>query len=232
MSNRIILVMSVLSGLFLVLVGVLFPLAIPLEPRPPLLTAYLLNSRQAINFVYVMGVVLSNVLFSPLLVILTARLYRRRQATAIVAGSFMAFAIILETIAVLLSLARWSWVIPAAARDDPSALLAFDTFQLLWLMVDLPGAFLFYVAGAIYAIGLWRLHPTSSLLLSGSVVFFLAAGIVSIFSPAIGGAIVAGSIVTFGIAYIALGQLIIELGNAQPQPEIAREKTSTRAQVA
>jgi hypothetical protein len=228
MSNRIILVLSVASGVLLVLAGILFPLAIPLEPRPPLLTAHLLAGRQTISFVYVGAVVLSNLLFSPLLVLLTIRLYRHRQGTAIIAGSLLAFALVLETIAVLVSLARWSWLIPTGAKGDPNVLLLFETFQTLWMMLDLPGALLFYVAGAIYAVGLWRMHPTAALLLAASAGFFVIAGAVSVASPAIGGALVAGSIVIYGIAYIALGQLTIELGKPEADLESAGAKPSAQ----
>ncbi len=226
MSSRAIQVLSVLSGALLVLVGILFPLAIPLEPRAPLLVAYTLAARQTINYVYVGAVVLSNLLFSPLLVLLTIRLYRQRQGTAIIAGSFLGFALVLETVAVLISLSRWQWLIPVAAKGEPNVLLLFETFQTLWLMLDLPGALLFYVAGVIYAIGLWRLHQTTALLFTASAAFFVAAGAVSLVTPAIGGALLTGSIVVYGIAYIALGQLIIELGKGPAEPETARNEVS------
>ncbi len=219
MSNRIVLSLAVASGLLLALVGILFPLVVPLEPRPPLLTAYLLAGRQTISYVYVGAVVLSNIIFSPLLVLLTIRLYRHRQGTAIIGGSLLAFGILLETIAVLVSLARWSWLIPVGAKGEPNVLLLFETFQTLWMMLDLPGALLFYIAGAIYAVGLWRLHPTTAMLLAASGGFFLIAGAVSIAFPAIGGALVAGSIVIYGIAYMAIGQFVVELGKSEAELE-------------
>ncbi len=227
MSNRIVLALCVLSGALLALAGILFPLVVPLEPRPPLLTANLLAGRQTMSFVFVGALVLSNVAFSPLLALLTIRLYPRRQGTAIIAGSLMTFGIVLETIAVLMSLARWSWLIPSGAKGDPNVLLLFQTFQTLWMALDLPGALLYYVAGAIYAVGLWRLHPTAAMLLAASGGFILIAGAVSITYPAIGGALVTGSIVIYGMAYIALGQLIIELG----KPEVNLEAAGAQATV-
>ncbi len=231
MSNRIVITLSIASGLLLALVGILFPLAIPLEPRLPLLLANALAARQTISYAYVGAVVLSNLLFSPLLVLLTIRLYRRLQATAIIAGSLLAFGIVLETIAVLISLARWSWLIPIGAKGDPNVLLLFETFQTLWMMLDLPGALLFYVAGAIYAVGLWRMHQTTAMLLAASVGFFLIAGAFSTIYPAIAGALLTGSIVIYGIAYISLGQLIIELGKPETNAEPAAAQVSAKPEL-
>jgi hypothetical protein len=231
MSNRVIVALSVLSGVLLVLAGMLFPLVVPLEPRPPLLTANLLAGRQMMSYVYVAAVVLSNLAFSPLLVLLTIRLYPKRPGPAIIAGSLLAFAILLETIAVLISLARWSWLIPVGAKGDPNVLLLFETFQVLWMALDLPGAFLFYVSGVIYAVVLWRMHPTAAMLLAASAGFFVAGGAVSIAYPAIGGALVAGSIVVYGIAYIALGQFIIELGKPEANRESAGMQVSAKPEL-
>lgn len=231
MSNRVVVVLSIATGVLLVLAGVLFPLVVPLEPRPAFLTANLLAGRQMMSYVYVAAMVLSNLAFSPLLVLLTIRLYATRPGSAIIAGTLLAFGIVLETIAVLISLARWSWLIPTGAKGDPNVLLLFETFQILWMALDLPGAFLYYVSGVIYAIVLWRTHPTAAMLLAASAGFFVAGGALSIAYATIGGALVAGSIVVYGIAYIALGQLIIELGKPEANLALPEAHVSTKAEL-
>ncbi len=216
MSERIIQVMAISSGIVLSLAGILFPIANPFEPRAPLLLANALAGRQIISYTYVTMVVLSNTLFSPLLLLLTVRLYKYRLVTAIVAGSFLGIAFVLETVAALISLARWVWIIPVAAKGEPNVLLLFQTFQTLWQSIALLGALLLYLAGTIYALGLWRMHQSTAVLMTASVGFLALAAVVSAVSPAIAGAIVAGSIVIFGISYISLGQLIVELGKLEP----------------
>ncbi len=232
MSQRTVQVLSVLSGLTLALAGMLFPIANPLEPRAPLLLANALAARQAISYACVATLVLSNLLYSPLLILLTIRLYKHRQGTAILAGAFLGFAIVLETVAALISLARWVWIIPVAAKGEPNVLLLFQTFQMLWQMVALPGALLFYVAGIIYAIGLWRLHQTTAVLMTASVGFIAFAAVVSTVSPAVAGALVTGSIVIYGIAYIAVGQLIVELGKPEQAAEAPVNEAMTEKKVA
>jgi len=203
--------LAILAGLFLAVAGVLFPLAVLPGGVTTQATAQYLAGSQGASLLYVAAVLLSNLLFLPVLVLLTIRLYFKRPGTAIGAGVMIALAILLETIAVLVSLARWS-SIPAAAGGDKTAISLFETIQALFLAIDLPGVLLFYAGAAIYALGLRRMHRPSAVILAVSIALLIAGGLLMAKSPAASTLLTAASIIVYGLGYMALGRLATILG--------------------
>ena len=213
MSSRLIMVLAVLAGFFLVLAGVTFLLwqspssvAGSVEAM-----AVHLSDHQKANFLYVISVFLSVVLILPVIVTLTIRLYPKRPNGAIIAGSFFVLGSILETVATLASLSQWAFAVPEASKGDPLGITLYKTLNFQYLAVDFCGVGLIYVAAVIYAFVLWKWHPPSSILLLLSIgLLFIGFAAVPII-PAISSFITAGSIVFYGIAYVALGRVAVKL---------------------
>jgi hypothetical protein len=205
------MILAILAGFFLIVAGVTFLLWQP----PSSVTgstfamAAHLAEHQAANLLYVISVYLSGALFLPVLLMLTIRLYSKRPNAAIIAGSLFGLGYTLEIVATLASLAQWAIAVPEAARGEPLGVKIFQTLTLQYLAVDFSGVALVYVAAIIYAVALWRLHrAASSLLLTSTGLLVIGFAVVSLF-PALSLTIIARSIVVYGLAYIALGQVTV-----------------------
>ncbi|HEX2912465.1 MAG TPA: hypothetical protein VH186_16775 [Chloroflexia bacterium] len=210
MPKRVVMVLASLAGIFLAVAGILFPVVVFPQAANSIELARHLSNNQFLSLVYVGAILLSNLLIAPVLLLLSLRLYPLKPAIALSAGVVAGTALMLETVAVLLSLARWTWAIPSAA-SDPAAAKMFETLQSLWLFVDLPGAVLFYCAAVIYAAGVWKLHVFSAWSLAASTGLFLLGGLLTPLSALVGAITCAVSIIVYGLAYFALGDLTIAL---------------------
>ncbi len=211
MSANRILILAALAGIFLSISGILFPIAIPSEPLSAGELAHMLQANRLACMIHAGTVLLSGVVFLPVLVQLAVRLYPLRPGTAIAGSSILGVAIFLQTVAVLLSLARWNKVVPLAASGNPEGLLLLDTLQMLWLAVDLPGTALFYVASTVLTVGLWSLDTKAAWSLGISTALFIGAFLASFISPGVGTALAAASIFMYGFSYMMLGYLTTRL---------------------
>ncbi len=100
---------------------------------------------------------------------------------------------------------------PDAAKGDPLGIKFYQTLTLQYLAVDFSGVGLVYVAAVIYAVALWRLHRISSVLLISSTLLLLIGFSALPFVPSMSATISAGSIVVYGVAYVALGHSAVKL---------------------
>jgi hypothetical protein len=217
MSARLIMILAILAGFFLIMAGVTFLLWQPPSSTTGSTVAMAahLAEHQTANLLYVISVYLSGVLFLPALLMLTIRLYSKRPNAAIVAGMLFGLGYTLEMVATLASLAQWVVAVPEAAQGDPLGIKLFQTLTLQYLAVDFSGVGLVYVAAIIYAVALWRLHrAASSLLLTSTGLLVIGFATVPLF-PSLSSIFIAGSILIYGLAYIALGQVAVELGRDQ-----------------
>ncbi len=217
MSARLIMVLAILAGFLLIIAGVTFLLWQPPSSATgsTIAMAAHLAEQQTANLLYVVSVYLSGVLFLPVILTLTIRLYSKRPNAAIVAGTLFGLGYTLEIVATLASLAQWAMAVPEAARGDPLGIKLLQTLTLQYLAVDFSGVGLVYVAAIIYAVALWRLYrATSSLLLASTGLFVIGFAVFPLF-PALSSTIIAGSIVVYGLAYITLGQVTVNLGRDQ-----------------
>ena len=217
MSARLIVILAILAGFFLIIAGVTFLLWQPPSSATgsTIAMAAHLAEQQTANLLYVVSVYLSGVLFLPVIVMLTIRLYSKRPNAAIVAGTLFGLGYTLEIVATLASLAQWAMAVPEAAQGDPLGIKLLQTLTLQYLAVDFSGVALVYVAAIIYAVALWRLHRAASLLLLSSTGLFVIGFAVFPLFPALSSMITAGSIVVYGLAYIALGQVAVNLERGQ-----------------
>jgi hypothetical protein len=209
------MILSALAGFFLAMAGVTFLLWQPPSSAVGTVVAMAthLSDHQETNFLYVISVFLSVVLFLPIILILTIRLYPKRPNGAIIAGSFFVLGSILETVAMLASLSQWTFAVPDAATGDPFGIKIYQTLTLQYLAVDFSGVGLIYVAAVIYAVVLWKLHRASSVLLVSSTLLLLIGFAILPFLPSASSTISAGSIVVFGGAYVTLGHSAVRLNS-------------------
>jgi hypothetical protein len=207
MINKSIKVLAILAGLSLVLAGMTFILWMP----PPGLSiqqqALHLMSHKNESLIYLFSVYLSGILFTPIIILLTIKLFSQRAIASVAAASTFILAVILQTIATLASFSRWVFAIPELAKGDVSAGRIFETLQTLYLFIDIPGAILFYVAGIIYAVILWNLQRVASLLLTFSIIVFILGGAITSFIPQLSTILTGSSIIIYGIAYISIGDV-------------------------
>jgi hypothetical protein len=127
------------------------------------------------------------VLIAPVLMQLLIRLYVVTPGPAVVCAALYAFAIGVETVAVL---------VLAATLASGLAML-----RPLFLALDFPGATLFYVSGCLLAFAIWRAHRTTALLLGSSAPLFVIGLPVGLVVPQIGALITTLSIVAYAAAY-------------------------------
>ena len=213
MSSRSVMLLAAFAGFFLALAGVTFLLWQPPSSATGSVEAMAVHlcDHQEANIVYAISVFLSVILILPVILILTFRLYPKHPNGAIVAGSFFVLGSILETVATLGSLSQWAFAVPEASKGNPLGITLYQTLNVQYLAVDFSGVGLIYVAAVIYAFILWRLHrPSSTLLLLSVGLLFMGFAAVPII-PSIGSFITAGSIVLYGITYVALGKAAIKL---------------------
>jgi hypothetical protein len=211
------MILAILAGFFLVIAGVTFLLWQPPSSTTGSTVALAahLAEQQTANLLYVVSVFLSGVLFLPVILILTIRLNSKRPNAAIVAGTLFGLGYTLEIVATLASLAQWAIAVPEAAQGDPLGIKLLQTLTLQYLAVDFSGVGLVYVAAIIYAVALWRLHRAASSLLVASTCLFVIGFAVFPLFPSLSSMIIAGSIVVYGLAYITLGQVAVNLGRDQ-----------------
>lgn len=214
MSSRLVTILAVLAGFFLAIAGMTFLIWQPPSDAASSIVAIAtyLSTHQMANFLYVISVLLSGVLFLPVILILTIRMYREHPNASIVASSLFGLGSILEITATMASLSQWAFAVPEAAQGDPLAIKLYQTLNVQYLAVDFTGVGLVYVAAVIYAAALWNIHRTSSMLLLVSIGLLLVGFAAMPLVPSIGPAITAGSIVVYGAAYIALGRAAVILG--------------------
>jgi hypothetical protein len=216
MSSRLTMLLASIAGFFLALAGATFFVWQPPSSGAGSIVAMAahLTDQQGANILYVISVFLSVVLILPVAVLLSIRLYAQRPNTAIVAGSLFVFGNVLEAAATLASLSQWAFAVPEAAKGDPLGMTLYQTLTFQYLAVDFSGVGLIYVAAVVYAVALWRVHRPSSWLLMIStgllIIGFAAVPVVPSISPIL----TAGSIVVFGMAYVALGHLAGTLKNS------------------
>ncbi len=217
MSSRLVMILAVLAGFFLAIAGVTFLLWQPpsTAAASTVAAAAHLSSHQTANLLYVISVFLSGVLFLPVILILSIRLYSKRPNAAIVAGGLFGLGTTLEIVATMASLSQWVFAVPEAAKGDPLGIKLYQTLNLQYLAVDFGGVGLIYVAAVIYAATLWRLHRASSILLLISIALLLVGFIAVPLVPSISSIITSGSIVLYGVAYVALGRATVRLESSQ-----------------
>ncbi len=217
MSSRLLMLLAVLAGFFLATSGVTFLLWQPpstVAGSTVAAAAHLSDHRMA-NLLYVLSVFLSCVLFLPVILDLTIRLYSKRPNAAIVAGGLFGLGTALEIVATMASLSQWVFAVPEATKGDPLGITLYQTLNLQYLAVDFGGVVLIYGAGVIYATTLWRLHRASSMLLLTSTGLLLIGFIAVPLVPPISSVIMAGSIVVYGVAYVTLGRATVGLESCQ-----------------
>ena len=170
-----------------------------------------LSDHQGTNLLYVVSVFLSIVLILPVVLILSIRLYARRPTAAIVAGSLFVFGNVLEAVATLASLSQWAFAVPDAAEGNTLGMKMYQTLTIQYLAVDFSGVGLLYVAAVIYTVTLWRVGRSSSWFLMIStgllIIGFAAVPVVPSISPLL----TSGSIIVYGMAYVALGRTAVKL---------------------
>jgi hypothetical protein len=159
------------------------------------------------------SVFLSTILFLPVVILFTIQYYKKNPVASIAAGSSFLLAGIFQTVATLISLSRWAYIIPESAKGEPNAMKLYETFQSLYLSIDLPGAILFYIAAVIYSIIFWYKSRVSALLLITSTILLLLGGFLGSISPSFSLILSGGSIIIYGIAYITIGDLTHRLFN-------------------
>lgn len=209
MSKRSITLLSWLAGALLALAGVTFAIMMPTAGDPVEQAGFMMQHRSE-NFIYVASVFFSSVLITPVIIMLSIRLYVVKS-TGIIAGTMLILAVILESVATLASLSRWAYAIPGSIKGDPLAIKTFETLQILYLGIDFPGVLLFYISAIIYGFIFWNMHRASSLLLFVSTATFLIGGGISFAAPGIGMLLSGISIIFYGLAYISLGKLTTNL---------------------
>ena len=213
MSSKLTMLLASIAGFFLALAGVTFFFWQPPSGAAGSVVAMAahLSDHQAANLLYVVSVFLSVVLILPVILLLSLRLYTRRPNAAIAAGSLFVFGNILEGVATLASLSQWAFAVPEAAKGDPLGIKIYQTITFQYSAVDFSGVGLIYVAAVVYGVALWRVHRLSSWLLLIStgllIIGFAAVSVVPSISPIL----TAGSIVVYGMAYVALGRAAVKL---------------------
>jgi Ca2+/Na+ antiporter len=213
MSPKLTMILASAAGFFLAIAGVAFFFWQPPGNAAGSVEAMAahLSDHQGTNVLYVVSVFLSIVLILPVVLILSIRLYARRPTAAVVAGSLFVFGNVLEALATLASLSQWAFAVPEAAKGDNLGIRLYQTLTFQYLAVDFSGVGLLYVAAVIYAVTLWRVHRSSSWFLIISIglliMGFVAVPIASSISPLL----TSGSIIVYGMAYVALGRTAVKL---------------------
>jgi hypothetical protein len=226
MSKKGIITLASAAGFFLALAGILFPLAVLPGEGSTAQQAKTIQSMQVLNLAYVACVTLSNILITPVLALLTFRLFPQRKLTSLISGTFIAFMLLLETAAVLVSVARWPSAIPGAAAGEVSSINLFETLQVMWLVLAVPGILLFYIVGAIFAVEFWEAHRPTALAFGVSVALFLLSGTVVALSLQISAILYAASIVVYGIAYPQVGRMLTVVETRESQREFFQSSVS------
>jgi len=212
MKTRVILVMSWIAGAALFVAGIAFLRGVaPSNETDTAIQITRLAENQLSNFVYVAAVYVCYVLFIPVVVILTIRLYAVRPIGSVIAGTFFCLGGGVEMTATLASLSRWVYVIPEGAKGNAAAIGHFQTLTMQFLILDFAGVALVYAAAILYAILLWGMHrPTSYLLLLSTAV--LLVGIpATLVSPDLGMVLSILSILTYAVACVCLGYVVRKL---------------------
>lgn len=209
MSARLIMALAALAGFFLIISGLTFMLW-----QESLSSTTDSTVPTAAILLYAISVCLSTVLLLPVILMLSIRLYSKRPNSAIIAGTFLGLGCILDTVATLASLGR-TIAMPKDAQGDPLGNELFQSLTIQYLAVDSGAVGLVYVAAIIYAIDLWRLHRVASSLLLTSTGMIMIGFLISPLSPSLSSITAAGSIVVYGLAYIALGHVAVYLGQDQ-----------------
>lgn len=202
MRSRAIAALSFLAGLLLIISGMSFYLWMPPSGLPAVSQALYLLDHKAENMVYVFSTVLSNILIIPVILLMTAQLYRRDHAAAVISGGFMGFAVLMQTVATLFSLARWTSAVPDAALNNPGGVRLFKTLEAIYLFIDLPGAVMFYAAAVLLVFILRKIYFPAAVFLFLSVILFIAGLAVMSLNPGLSLLFTSASICAYGFAYI------------------------------
>ena len=212
MSKTVILFMVIGAGIFLSIAGVTFFLwQPPAELMQDIqLKAQYMNDRILANFVYVFSVVLSCLLFIPVLICLIIRGNKHYPNTIVAGGTIILLGFLFDMIANLYSLSFWGAAIPESIKGEQFGFVLFKSIESAFLALDFCAVALVYGGAFIFGIGFRKEFKSTSIPMLLSVVFFFMAIISGFYSRTFSIVFMVASFIVYGIGIIGTGLIAIK----------------------
>lgn len=169
------------------------------------------GARPAYGLFYVVFVLVSSILFLPVIVVHTKKLYHVSPIAMLVAASFFLLALVIGILNNTLTLAHWAYSIPWDEAGEEIAMKMYQISAVEYMALDVAGFSFTYLAGLIYARIFWKTYRLISVAVFISVAFFFIHLPFLFWLQPIGMVFFSLSIASYGFVYILLGRSILVL---------------------